>query len=121
MKLFAVRGALHGPGQIERNGRTFGQSVHFLFAEGWRGVAEELRKRLLSEDLSIWQDIIALESARDWWTQIDEALRSKGLHHFVLVLTPGALASAIVRTETGAYRSRHIAPLARSYLRPRHS
>jgi len=61
--------------------------------------AAELRNKLLKQDLSVWQDIVALEGGRDWWSQIDEALRSKALQHFVLVVTPAALASPVVRRE----------------------
>jgi hypothetical protein len=63
-------------------------------------LATELRKKLLAENLSlIWQDIVALESGRDWWSQIEDALRSKALQHFVLIVTPTALASSVVRDE----------------------
>jgi hypothetical protein len=61
--------------------------------------AEELREWLLSQGFSIWQDIIALEGGRDWWSQIENALRSKTLQHFVFIVTPGALASRDVRRE----------------------
>jgi WD40 repeat protein len=61
--------------------------------------AADLRATLLAGNLSIWQDIVALEGGRDWWTQIEEALRSKALQHFVLVVTPGALGSRVVRRE----------------------
>lgn len=61
--------------------------------------AAKLRKRLVREDISVWQDIIALEGGRDWWGQIEDALKSKVLQHFILVVTPGALSSAIVRAE----------------------
>jgi WD40 repeat protein len=61
--------------------------------------ASELRSKLLSKDLSVWQDIVALEGGRDWWTQIEEALRSKALQHFVLIVTPAALGSSVVRHE----------------------
>ena len=63
------------------------------------GTAATLRKDLNSRNLSVWQDIVALEGNRDWWSQIEDALRSKALQHFVLVLTPGALESAVVRRE----------------------
>jgi hypothetical protein len=63
------------------------------------GAAATLRKDLESQNLSVWQDIIALEGDRDWWSQIEDALRSKALQHFVLVLTPGALESSVVRHE----------------------
>src|SRR5262245_21196548 len=61
--------------------------------------AADLRKRLRKEELSVWQDIGALEGGRDWWSQIEEALKSKELQHFVLVVTPAALASAVVKDE----------------------
>ncbi len=61
--------------------------------------AAKLRDTLTAADLSIWQDIVALEGGRDWWTQIEDALKSKSLQHFVLVVTPGALASGVVRRE----------------------
>jgi len=43
--------------------------------------------------------IIALEGDQDWWSQIEDALRSKDLQHFVLVVTPAALESRVVRQE----------------------
>ncbi len=63
------------------------------------GTAATLRQDLEAENHYIWQDLVALEGGRDWWTQIEEALRSKALQHFVLVVTPGALASSVVRRE----------------------
>jgi TIR domain len=38
--------------------------------------AGDLRMRLLKENLSVWQDLIALEGGRDW-SQIEDALGSK--------------------------------------------
>jgi TIR domain len=61
--------------------------------------AAGLRARLLAENLSVWQDIVALEGGRDWWSQIEDALKSKALRHFVLIVTPAALASPVVRRE----------------------
>ena len=61
--------------------------------------AASLRKKLQKQDLSIWQDLIALEGGRDWWSQIEDALKSKVLQHFVLVITPAAVASQVVRRE----------------------
>ena len=63
------------------------------------GAAANLRKDLEAEYFSVWQDIVALEGGHDWWSQIENALRSKALQHFVLIVTPGALASAVVRRE----------------------
>jgi len=61
--------------------------------------AAELRETLRKQDLSVWQDIVALEGGRDWWSQIEDVLRHKALQHFVLVVTPAALASPVVRQE----------------------
>ena len=58
-----------------------------------------LRAWLEARDLSVWQDIVALEGGRDWWSQIEEALKSRALQHFVIVLTPAALTSPVVRRE----------------------
>jgi hypothetical protein len=61
--------------------------------------AEKLRRDLEFRGFSIWQDIIALEGGRDWWGQIEAALKSKELWHFVLVVTPQALESSMIRRE----------------------
>jgi hypothetical protein len=61
--------------------------------------AASLRTRLERENLSIWQDLVALEGGRDWWSQIEEALKSKVLQHSIFVITPAALASPVVRQE----------------------
>jgi WD40 repeat protein len=62
-------------------------------------VAADLREWLLRENLSVWQDRNTLQGGRDWWSQIEDALKSKPLQHMVLVVTPGALASPVVRRE----------------------
>ena len=41
----------------------------------------------------------SLEGGRDWWSQIEDALKSEALQHFILVVTPAALASPVVRRE----------------------
>jgi hypothetical protein len=43
--------------------------------------------------------LASLEIGRDWWSQIEESLRSKALEHFVLVATLAALESADMRRE----------------------
>jgi WD40 repeat protein len=63
------------------------------------GFAAQLRRDLEADRFTIWQDLIALEGGRDWWSQIEAALKSKALQHFILVITPQALASPIVRRE----------------------
>jgi WD40 repeat protein len=61
--------------------------------------AAKLRGELEEAGFAIWQDLIALEGGRDWWSQIEDALRAKALHHLVLVVTPAALDSRYVRRE----------------------
>ena len=61
--------------------------------------AADLRKRLTKKKFAIWQDIVSLEGGWDWWSQIEDALKSKALDHFVLVVTPAALSRPVVRRE----------------------
>jgi hypothetical protein len=61
--------------------------------------AVNLRLDLEAQGFSIWQDIVALQGNADWWSQIENALRSKELQHFILVVTPKALESPVVRRE----------------------
>ena len=61
--------------------------------------ATDVRRQLEGKNFTIWQDLVALEGGRDWWSQIDAALRSDVLQHFVLVVTPAALESEVVRDE----------------------
>jgi TIR domain/NB-ARC domain len=62
-------------------------------------LAAKLRELFVEQGLSVWQDLIALEGGRDWWSQIEDVLKAKALHHFVLVVTPGALESPVVQCE----------------------
>ena len=39
--------------------------------------ARDLRITLEKQGLSVWQDVVALEGGQDWWSQIENALRSK--------------------------------------------
>jgi TIR domain len=77
-------------------GRTF---ISYSRKGDGAAFAAELRKSLEKENLSVWQDLVALEGGRDWWSQIEDALRSKALQHFILVVTPAALDSPYVRRE----------------------
>ena len=56
-------------------------------------------RRSKRRSISFWQDLIALESDQDWWSQIENALRSKEFQHFILIVTPAALESGVVRQE----------------------
>ena len=76
-------------------GRTF---ISYSRRDGAE-FAAWLRGWLETRHLSVWQDIVALEGGRDWWSQIEEALKAKALQHFILVLTPASVASPVVRRE----------------------
>ena len=77
------------------SGRTF---ISYSRNEG-AAFARDLRATLEKENLSFWQDLTALEGGQDWWTQIENVLRSKKLQHFILVVTPAALESGVVKQE----------------------
>jgi hypothetical protein len=64
-----------------------------------KAFADALREELTAKDFSVWQDLVALKGGSDWWSQIENALKSKALQHFILVVTPGSLASEVVRRE----------------------
>lgn len=59
--------------------------------------AKKLRKKLEAKNIPLWQDVISLEGGRDFWLQITEALDE--VEFMVLILTPGAMQSSIVRKE----------------------
>jgi hypothetical protein len=59
--------------------------------------ATELRQRLLTEKIPLWQDRVGMEGGRDWWLQITEALDV--VEFMVLVMTPAAMRSETVRKE----------------------
>jgi WD40 repeat protein len=81
--------------------RTF---ISYSWQDG-ADAAARLRRDLEAKGFSIWQDLVALEGGRDWWSQIEGALKSKALQHFVLVVTPRALASPVVRREIRVART----------------
>jgi len=59
--------------------------------------AAQLRQRLVAEHIPLWQDRIGMEGGRDWWQQITEALDV--VEFLVLVMTPAAMLSEMVRKE----------------------
>jgi hypothetical protein len=67
-----------------------------------------LRRRLELEhpDIRLWQDLTDMEGGHSWWAQITEALDAVEI--MVLVLTPGAVASPIVRQEWQYARQRGV-------------
>src|SRR6266581_4899153 len=59
--------------------------------------ATQLRQRLQAEQIPLWQDRIGMEGGRDWWQQIKDALDV--VEFLVLVMTPAAMQSKMVREE----------------------
>jgi len=60
-------------------------------------MAQEIRQRLEQEGIPVWQDRVKMEGGRDWWLQITEALNQ--VEFMVLIMTPGAMKSEIVKKE----------------------
>jgi tetratricopeptide (TPR) repeat protein len=92
------RGELEEARQIRRKINEIAGVARIFISYSRRDGAEfatQLRSRLVTENLSIWQDIIALEGGRDWWSMVQDALKSKALQHFILIVTPGALVPGI--------------------------
>jgi WD40 repeat protein len=59
--------------------------------------ANEVRQLLEEQNIPLWQDRANMEGGRDWWLQIVEALDS--VEFMVMIMTPAALSSPIVRKE----------------------
>jgi WD40 repeat protein len=68
--------------------------------------ARALRMRLEVEGISLWQDRVGMEGGRDWWLQIIEALNH--IEFMVLVMTPAAMQSVMVRKECGYARQQGV-------------
>ena len=61
--------------------------------------ARRIRDRLMEAGFSLWQDLVAMQGGRDWWSQIEEALRARSVEHLVLIVTPSVLDRPVVRRE----------------------
>jgi WD40 repeat protein len=71
--------------------------VSYAQSDG-KEIAAELRRRLQDEHgFPLWQDVKDMEGGKDWWLQITDAINH--VEFLVLVMTPAALASPIVRKE----------------------
>ena len=70
--------------------------------------AASLRRRLEREqpEITLWQDRTRMEGGKDWWKQITEALDV--VQFMLLVMTPGAIRSPIVRKEWQYARQRGV-------------
>ena len=69
--------------------------------------ARDLRLRLEAEGVPLWRDREGMEGGRDWWQQITAAIDK--VEFLVLVITPMALQSSMVRREWRYARQRGVA------------
>ena len=70
-------------------------------------IARTLRERLTAEAVPLWRDREGMEGGRDWWQQITAAIER--VDYLVLVMTPAALSSSMVRREWRYARRRGVA------------
>jgi len=62
--------------------------------------ARKLRRCLVEKHgFSVWQDRTEMQVGDAWWQQIESALRNEHVEYLVLVMTPAAMTSQIVRKE----------------------
>ncbi len=61
------------------------------------GFAQGLRGSLERVGIPLWQDRVGMEGGRDWWLQITDAIEK--VQFMVLVMTPNAMKSEVVRKE----------------------
>ena len=60
-------------------------------------LAARLHDQLQAREHDVWQDVFDMHGGDDWWLQIEDRIGQAGA--VVLVVTPAALASDIVRRE----------------------
>jgi len=70
-------------------------------------LAQALRERLAAEGVPLWRDREGMEGGRDWWQQITAAIDR--VEFLVLLMTPAAASSALVRREWRYARQRGVA------------
>ncbi len=80
--------------------------VSYARSDG-KAFAQQLSVRLREAGFSLWRDLADLEGGRDWWQQIEEAIRAA--EYLILVITPAALRSDYVRKEWRFTRRRDAA------------
>jgi WD40 repeat protein len=69
--------------------------------------ARHLRARLEADGVTLWRDREGMEGGRDWWQQICAAIDR--VEYLILVITPAALGSTMVRREWRYARQRGVA------------
>lgn len=69
-------------------------------------LASALRQRLEAEGIQLWRDREEMQGGRDWWLQIVAALDA--VEYIVLIVTPAATQSPLVRKEWRHARQRGV-------------
>ena len=82
-----------------------GVLISYARSDG-EALARDLYLRLQTEGIPLWRDLDRLEGGRDWWLQIESALNE--VEFMVLVMTPAAAESAVVRKEWRYARQRGV-------------
>lgn len=73
------------------------KDVFISYSRADTAFATTLYQRLKARDFTLWRDRSEMEAGKDWWPQIQEAIRESGT--MVLCMSPKALASPVVTQE----------------------
>jgi WD40 repeat protein len=82
-----------------------GVFISYARSDG-EALARGVRARLEREGVPLWRDRESMEGGRDWWLQITAALDA--VEFLLLIMTPAALASPLVRKEWRYARQRGV-------------
>jgi hypothetical protein len=84
--------------------------VSYARSDG-KAIAADLRRRLQAEGFALWQDLTDMEGGKDWWRQITGVIDQ--IEFLLLVITPNALRSKVVRDEWryGRQQGRCVIPI----------
>ena len=84
--------------------------VSYARSDG-KEIAAELRRRLQAEGFALSQDLTDMEGGKDWWRQIAGVIEQ--MEYLLLVMTPNALRSKVVRDEWryGRQQGRCVIPI----------
>jgi WD40 repeat protein len=84
--------------------------VSYARSDG-KEIAANLRRRLQAEGFALWQDLTDMEGGKEWWRQITSVIDQ--IEYLLLVMTPNALRSKVVRDEWryGRQQGRCVIPI----------
>jgi NB-ARC domain/TIR domain len=87
------------PSSTEESRNSASQVTAFISYARKDGIecGRRMREWLTGQGISVWQDVVSMGGGEDWWQQIAEAI--EGVRAMVLVITPTAMHSPVVRRE----------------------